>query len=137
MDEGGRYCGDVDTMDGLEGELSGGDEMDTDLSLLEDDDEDEEMFALQLMFLDLVAEGVKKSRGGSCPGKSPDKACDFKRRCECMLQQYFVPDSMYNAEDFRSCICDEAVASKLGTHVPKTWKVSRQTTTSNKEAPIV
>eukprot|EP00918_Siedleckia_nematoides_P002428 GHVU01005576.1.p1 GENE.GHVU01005576.1~~GHVU01005576.1.p1 ORF type:complete len:440 (+),score=48.73 GHVU01005576.1:219-1538(+) len=42
-----------------------------------------------------------KKRGGSLPGKAPNKARDWESRHQRLMEQYFVPRPVYNEFDFR------------------------------------
>ncbi|KAE8910125.1 hypothetical protein PF003_g6415 [Phytophthora fragariae] len=71
----------------------------------ESEDEDDDIVCIFGSFRQTAQESFeakkRPKRGGSVPGKAPNKRRDFQPRYHRMIEQYFAADPVYNARDFR------------------------------------
>ncbi|KAE9166631.1 hypothetical protein PF002_g31064 [Phytophthora fragariae] len=71
----------------------------------ESEDEDDDIVCIFGSFRQTAQESFeakkRPKRGGSVPGKVPNKRRDFQARYHRMIEQYFAADPVYNARDFR------------------------------------
>ncbi|KAF4127734.1 hypothetical protein GN958_ATG23100 [Phytophthora infestans] len=67
-----------------------------------EDDEAVALFTgLESVTQQCFQKATRTRRGGSLPGKAPNKRRDFRARYERMVEQYIGPNPIYNADDFR------------------------------------